>query len=46
MTGFMFFEVGLDAAIGFFWEHDLQESGGDHLLVTLGVGVLSLFGSK
>lgn len=39
-------QLGTDASLGFFWEHDLQPGGGDHLLVTVGANLLTLFGSK
>lgn len=43
-------QLGTDAALGLFWEVDLREKQpfryGHHALVTLGVNVLSLFGSK
>jgi hypothetical protein len=43
-------QLSTDVALGFFWEADVTEhdwlTRGNHLLVTLGVNVLSLFGSK
>lgn len=39
-------QLGTDASLGFFWEHDLQEGGGNHLMITMGANLLTLFGSK
>jgi hypothetical protein len=43
-------QLGTDVALGMFWEVDLRERRpmkyGHHALLTLGVNVLSLFGSK
>jgi hypothetical protein len=43
-------QLGTDAALGLFWEVDLQEESpfayGNHFLVTLGLNVFSLFGAK
>lgn len=39
-------QLGTDASLGFFWEHDLQDGGGDHLMITVGANLLTLFGSK